>query len=107
MHLNTKITIIKNINIENTKCHDKTSGVERSIKWDLTEAESYLNSSEHQHVKKINDAKTPYVVIEETDDMYLNKLKEVNKIQVSKDMMEEVCRKIEEHKNQIEEGEKS
>lgn len=85
---------------------DKNSK-DKSIKWDLTEAENYLHSSEHSQMKKIFDPKTPYVEIEETDDVYLNKLKEVNKINPSQDLLEEVCKKIEEHNNQVEAEEKS
>lgn len=83
------------------------SNKDKSIKWDLTEAENYLHSSEHSQMKKAFDPKTPYVEIEETDDVYLNKLKEVNKINPSKDLLEEVCKKIEEHNHQVEAEEKS
>jgi len=91
--------------------HSEEIPKERTIKWDLTEAENYINSSDHadhEHMKskRIPDPKTPYVEIEETDDVYLNKLKEVNKMHVSKESLEEVCKKIEEHNHDVETEEK-
>ena len=87
--------------------HEIITPKDRTIKWDLTEAENYLNSSEHSNMKKINDPKTPYVEIEETDDVYLKKLKEVNKLEATKDILEEVAKKIEEHNQQLDDEEKS
>ena len=67
----------------------------KSVVWDVkTLEEQELDRKLHPVLMKINEPKTPYTPYEEGDDEYLKKLNEVNKIQPTDELLDEVLGKL-------------
>ena len=81
--------------LKHKKDRTKSKTEHKGIVWDnKTIEEQYLERKLHPR-QKIDEPKTPYTPYEEGDDVYLQKINEVNKIQPTEDVLNSVFNQLE------------
>ena len=81
--------------LKHKKDRTKSKTEHKGIVWDnKTIEEQYLERKLHPR-QKIDEPKTPYTPYEEGDDIYLQKINEVNKIQPTEDVLNSVFNQLE------------
>ena len=83
---------------------DKVKGEKRGIVWDNKTIEEQYEERKLHPCQKIDEPKTPYLPYE-GDDEYLKKITEVNKLEGTEDVLNDVMNKLKNVKNETQKEE--
>lgn len=73
---------------------EPTPSKEKNVVWDWKTLEEQDNEKKRNPRKKIDEPKTPYLPYTEDDDEYLKKINDINKMQPTKELLEDVCKNL-------------